>query len=216
MTTTSIIPSYPYVQFSDDVNISAWFSAYNTYAQEYLDWFNNTPLAIYTNDTISGPLLDWVANGVYGIYRVPIANNKTQEIGAVNTYTPNYLPFNQRKVVSTGTVTTMTDDIFKRLITWDFFKGDGMQFTIPWIKRRVARFIYGIGGFSDTNNISVTFTAVRTVQITVKVDTDYTLYAQQLVALLNAGIPNFPYGYDVSMIWMGTSFPENDFGDDIL
>lgn len=216
MTTETIIPSYPYVQFADDVNISAWFTAYNTYAQQYLDWFNDTPLAIYTNDTISGPLLDWVANGVYGIYRVPIATNKTKTIGAVNTYTPNELPFNQGKAISSGTVTTMTDDIFKRLITWDFYKGDGMQFTIPWIKRRVARFVYGIDGFSNTNNISVTFAAARTVQIVIRVDADHQLYAQQLVALLNAGIPNFPYGYDVSMIWTSSSFPENDFGDDIL
>lgn len=216
MTTSTIISSYPYVQFADDVNISAWFSAYNAYAQEYLDWFNDTPLAIYTNDTISGALLDWVANGVYGIYRVPIANNQSRTIGAVNTYTPNQLPFNQGKTTSYGTVTEMTDDIFKRLITWDFYKGDGMQFTIPWIKRRVARFIYGIGGFSDTYGISVEFTAVRAVKIVVMVDSDHEFYAQQLFALLSAGIPNFPYGYDITMIWTSSSFPKNDFGDDIL
>ena len=216
MATTTIIPSYPYVQFADDVNISAWFEAYNTYAQQYLDWFNDTPLAIYTNDSISGDLLDWVANGVYGVYRTPIATTRDHSIGPLNTYTPNELPFNQGKALSSGTVSTMTDDIFKRLITWDFYKGDGLQFTIPWIKKRVARFIYGIDGFSDTNNISVTSPNVRTVAISIRVGSAYKVYAQQLTALLEAQIPNFPYGYTVTMNWIATDFPENDFGDDIL
>lgn len=215
MTTTSIIPIYPYIQFADDENISAWFSAHNEYAQQYLDWFSETPLAVYTNDNISGALLDWVANGVYGVYRIPIASISSRSVGEINTYSPNELPINQGKVYDTSSVTLMTDDVLKRLITWDFYKGDGPQFTIPWIKNRVARFLYGIGGYTNTDNISVKFTAVRTVQIQVVASKSISSLAQQLYNLLLAGIPNFPYGYTVSMQWVDSAIVNDDFGGDI-
>lgn len=215
MTTTSIIPSYPYVQFADDVNISAWFDAYNTYSQKYLDWFNDTPLAVYTNDNITGTLLDWVANGVYGIYRVPISTSQTRIFGPLNTYTPNYRELNSGGALNNSSAQTMTDDIFKRLITWNFYKGDGMQFTIPWIKKRVARFIYGINGFSDTYNISVIFTDVREVKISISAESSTKILFQQLYNLLQAGIPNFPYGYDVTMTWIDENIKNDDFGGDI-
>ena len=215
MTTPTIIPSYPYIQFADDVNISAWFDAYNTYAQQYLDWFNKTPLAIYTNDNISGNLLDWVANGVYGVYRVPISTSRERIFGPLNTYTPNYRELNSGGTITNTSAQTMTDDIFKRLITWDFYKGDGMQFTIPWIKKRVARFLYGIGGFSNTDNISVQFTDVRTVSIGVVASSSELILVQQLYNLLQSQIPNFPYGYDVTMTWIDEAVKNDDFGGDI-
>lgn len=215
MSTTNIIPCYPYVQFLDDENIDAWFSAHNSYCQKYLDWFLNTPLAIYTNSTVNGPLLDWVANGVYGVYRTPIASISSKSKGAINTYTPDELPLNQGVSISTSSVTSMTDEVLKSLITWNFYKGDGAQFTIPWIKKRVARFIYGIDGFTNTNNISVKFTGLRTISIQVIATKAESTLTQQLYSLLLAGIPNFPYGYEISMKWIDTYIINNDFGGDI-
>lgn len=188
MTTTDIIKSYPYVQFADDENITAWFDAYNTYAQQYLDWFNNTPLAVYTRSEISGALLDWVANGVYGCYRTPIAFGNSRSIGPLNTYTPNYIPFNQGKELSDVTSFTMTDDIFKRVITWNFYKGDGVQISIPWLKKRIARFT-GLN-FMD---ISVTVGANKSVMVKVTgADSEILSYLQSIMQL---SLVNLPIGY---------------------
>ena len=188
MTTTDIIKSYPYVQFADDENITAWFDAYNTYAQQYLDWFNNTPLAVYTRSEISGALLDWVANGVYGCYRTPMAFGNSRSIGPLNTYTPNYIPFNPVKELSDVTSFTMTDNIFKRVITWNFYKGDGVQISIPWLKKRIARFI-GLN-FMD---ISVTVGASKSVMVKVTgADSETLSYLQSIMQL---SLVNLPIGY---------------------
>lgn len=188
MTTTDIIQSYPYVQFADDENITAWFDAYNTYAQQYLDWFNNTPLAVYTRSEISGALLDWVANGVYGCYRTPIAFGNSRSIGPLNTYTPNYIPFNQGKELSDVTSFTMTDDIFKRVITWNFYKGDGVQISVPWLKKRIAR-------FTDLNFMNISVIVGANKSVTVKVtgaDSEILSYLQSIMQL---SLVNLPIGY---------------------
>lgn len=51
-------PAYPYVQYNDDDNISAFFIAYNAYSQNYLNLFNITTLPIYYNQ--EGNLLIFV------------------------------------------------------------------------------------------------------------------------------------------------------------
>lgn len=188
MPTPDIIRAYPYVQFSDDENICAWFDAFNTYAQQYLDWFNNTPLAIYTNENIKGDLLDWVANGVYGVYRTPIAYGNSRSIGPLNTYTPNELPFNQGKKLSDNTSYTMTDDIFKRVITWNFYKGDGLQMSIPWLKNRVSRFCD-----VPRDQVSITILSGRLVVISVSgVSSEILSYLQSIIEL---GLVNLPFAY---------------------
>ena len=62
-----------------------------------------------------------------------------------------------------------TDDIFKRIITWHFFKGDGKYFTVAWLKRRIYRFLYGEDGtdaVGATDQISVTFGTNNELTIT--------------------------------------------------
>jgi hypothetical protein len=55
----------------------------------------------------------------------------------------------------------VSDDYYKRIATWHFFKGDGKYFSIRWLKRRVLRFLLGVDGTnvdtSATYRISVTF-----------------------------------------------------------
>ena len=187
MTTTDIIQAYPYVQFADDDNISAWFDAFNEYAQVYLDWFNNTPLAVYTNDNISGDLLDWVAAGIYGCYRTPIAFGNSRTIGALNTYTPNYLPLNQGKDLSNQTSFTMTDDIFKRVITWNFYKADGTQMSIPWLKKRIARF--AVVALSD---VSIT---VSGRSVTIKISNADSKIISYLQSIIQLGLVNLPFSF---------------------
>lgn len=208
MTTTDIIKSYPYVQFADDENITAWFDAYNAYAQQYLDWFNNTPLAVYTRPEISGALLDWVANGVYGCYRTPIAFGNSRSIGPLNTYTPNYIPFNQGKKLSDVTSFTMTDDIFKRVITWNFYKGDGVQISIPWLKKRAARFTN-----VPYKNILVSISSGNIINLTV-VGADFEIF-NYLKSVMELKLVNLPISYSFTVTLIDREILDDDFGGDI-
>lgn len=209
MTTTDIIKSYPYVQFADDENITAWFDAYNTYAQQYLDWFNNTPLAVYTRSEISGALLDWVANGVYGCYRTPIAFGNSRSIGPLNTYTPNYIPFNQGKKLSDVTSFTMTDDVFKRVITWNFYKGDGVQISIPWLKKRAARFTN-----VPYKNILVSIGSGNIINLTV-VGADFEIF-NYLKSVMELKLVNLPISYSFTVTLIAKEVLDDDFGGDIV
>jgi hypothetical protein len=66
-----ILKSYPYQQYQDDPNIVAFFDAYNSIAQGYMDYVLGLNLPIYTQ--LSGPLLDWVGQGLYGFQRPTIS-----------------------------------------------------------------------------------------------------------------------------------------------
>ena len=183
-TTQFIIPAYPYQQYEDDENIDAFFAAYNTIAQSYLNWFNKIQLGAYPQ--LSGPLLDWIAEGLYGIRRPALPYGVVKSIGPLNTWEPNTLTLNTSIVIGSISNFIATDDIFKRIITWFFFKGDGQQFTIEWLKRRVMRFLTGVSGVSlnidNTYPVSVTFDVDHNVVITI------TLTSMNGIALLNAQI----------------------------
>ena len=157
----TVIPSYIYKQFNDDPNVVAFSTSFNALAQEYLDWFNQTPLAIYTNPTISGPLLDWVMTGLYGIER-PVLSTFSSQIFAGYGSGPAYgLSFyGGFDFISSGTAVIATDDIYKRVGTWHLYQGDGQQFSMQWLKNRVSRFLNGANGMDypvleDPPNITV-------------------------------------------------------------
>lgn len=143
---TSIVPSYLYRQYADDPNLQALVDAFNSLAQGYLDWFNETPLAIYTSPNISGPLLDWTAQGIYGIARPVLGTVNSYSIGALGTFFMGQLPIAGQAFFISGSASAANDDIYKRVLTWWLYRGDGFQMSIDWIKRRVARFLYGAGG----------------------------------------------------------------------
>lgn len=180
-TTQFIIPAYPYQQYEDDPNIDAFFAAYNIIAQSYLNWANKVQLGDYTGPFIVGPLLDWIAEGLYGIRRPALPYGVVQSIGPLNTWAPNTIALNTGITNGATSVFVTTDDVFKRIITWHFFKGDGQQFSIEWLKRRVMRFLIGVNGVSpnidETYQISVTFGVDAQVTITI------TLIPTGLIAL---------------------------------
>ena len=146
---SQVIPAYPYQEYSNDPNIVGFFNAANTMTQQYVSWFNQIGLPIYTG--LSGPLLDLIANGLYGYYR----------------------PTLKGQLVS--------DDVMKRCMTWQLYKGDGKTFNIEWLKRRVMRFLIGANGtdpgVNQTYQISVTFGQPNIVYINVL----------QGIAVLNGG-----------------------------
>lgn len=147
---SSTVPAYLYQQYSDDPDLQALFTAFNTEAQGYLDWFNSTPLSVYTSQAINGPLLDWVGQGVYGIPRPSLSTFSSRNYGAYNTQPFNTMAFNLRRKVASGTAKLANDDIYKRTLTWFTYLGDGRQASIQWLRRRVARFLYGVNGSDVT------------------------------------------------------------------
>lgn len=150
VTLQAVIGSYLYVQYNDDPDLQAFVRSFNELAQNYVDTFNSLNLPIYTRGNISGALLDWVAAGLYGITRPTLPATGTGERGPYNTAELNSITYSTLIPGTASTVYTTTDDIFRRIITWHFFKGDGRVFNIPTLKRRVYRFLNGADGVSPT------------------------------------------------------------------
>lgn len=163
--------SYLYVQYADDDNLQAFVSAFNELAQIYVGWFATIELPVYTNPQIAGPLLDWVAEGVYGITRPTLSSGRNRNVGPYNTIAFNSKPpFNKIIRVGPQDVAATSDDVFKRIITWNFYKGDGNIFNILWLKRRIIRFLIGVNGtapnIDQTDAVSVFYgTGIITIAL---------------------------------------------------
>lgn len=186
-TVQNVIKSYLYTQYADDDDLQAFVAAYNSMAQDYVAWFNAINLPVYTADTISGTLLDWVAEGLYGMKRPSLVSGSIPTTGPFNTLNLDSEPFNYSDISVDPTYVATSDDTFKRILTWAFYKGDGRQFSIRWLKRRIFRFLRGANGVdvdvSDTYAISVAMTG-STITITISgslVDQNATIF-QQAVA----------------------------------
>ncbi|UGC97735.1 protein of unknown function DUF2612 [Pantoea phage PdC23] len=166
------IKAYLYQQYINDDNLQAFVTAYNTMSQEIYDWMRNANLPIFIGNYNSGDQLKWIAKGIYGQDPPIIVTSKSVTYGPYNMLTFNQLPVNGRKTVRTTQQVTTSDDIFKRIMTWNFYKGDGFHFTVPWLKRRVLRFLAGKNGLDILNdqqwNISVTFDGSGGITINVR------------------------------------------------
>lgn len=161
MTVQKIIPSYLYQEYSDDDDLQGFVAAQNELAQQYLDWFNTIGLPIYT--ALSGLLLDWVGAGVYGYRRPVLPFGSFQDFGTYNSAAYNTCRYNEfkpkRPVSGHSGFAAATDDVYQRCLTWHFYKGDGKNFDIRWLKRRIMRFLIGANGsapnIDETYRISV-------------------------------------------------------------
>jgi hypothetical protein len=166
---TKLINSYLYEQYADDDDLQAFTSSFNTLAQSYLDTFNALSLPVYTGPLIVGSLLDWVALGLYGLARPALSSGKRVLSGPLNTYEFNTWLLNKFQVLTPSPVAATSDDIFKRILTWHLYKGDGKVFTIRWLKRRILRFLLGVDGtdprLDNSYQVSVTFAAGSAVSI---------------------------------------------------
>jgi hypothetical protein len=199
---TNIIPSYLYQEYYDDEDLQAFILAYNTLAQEYLDWFNNLDLPIYTKQT--GATLDWVALGLYGLIRPTLPLGDYKRYGSYDTVPYDTLAYDAEKIVPPPSYYLTTDDIFKRIITWNFYKGDGYHFNITWLKRRIQRFLQGTNGFlpilTDTYQISVTFGSGNTVNIDIATG-GLTQFAAIMESAINAGALELPFQYNYNVTY---------------
>lgn len=188
---TKIIPSYLYVQYQGDADLQAFVDAYNNLAQQYLDWFNTVNLPIYTG--LSGLMLDWVGAGLYGLPRPTIGtpSGAVYNVGIYNMVTYN-----------SGTVgaIVVSDDVYKRILTWKLSREDGQYMNIDWLKRRCKRFLVGANGtspaISNTYEISVQITTANTIDIVINYPSDPAMVTI-LIECLTAKVLDLPWQYNI-------------------
>lgn len=157
----NVIPSYAYQQYADDDNIQAFISAYNQLTQGYLNWFNSTPLALYTSPNVTGQLLDWIGNGIYGIPRPVFSSLTTFFRGtAINNFPIDVMDIDGSIHSESGTAVLANDDFYKRTLTWHAYIGNGRMCNATVLRLRIARFLYGVNGtditLSQAQNVSIT------------------------------------------------------------
>jgi len=192
----TVIESYLYNEYADDDDCQAFVNSYNDLSQQYLDWFNNTPMGVYTDPSISGSLLDYIANNLYGIFR-PVISTLSQTItGELGTNILGTHTLGTLVITKSGTALVATDDIYKRTLTWYLYRGDGLQMSIEWLRRRIARFIYGVGG-ADIDiglivNVGITITSASAGSIVVP----NTVMGQTFQTMFNSGL--FPMPFQIS------------------
>lgn len=154
---TATIPAYLYQQYSDDDDLQALFAAHNLQAQAYLEWFNALRLPDYTAQ--EGALLDWVLTGLYDLPRPTLYSGRSRNVGPYNTARLNdrAARLNRFAVVRTyADVAVTSDDVYKRVAAWHLYRGDGRHPSATWLRRRVARFLYGrYNDAGDTSQVSV-------------------------------------------------------------
>ena len=160
---TNVIPSFLYQEYSDDDDLQGFVGAQNNLQQNFVDTFNALNLPIYTGEPslVAGALLDWVGQGLYGMARPALGTSQPVLMGPLNTYGPNWLwemwdpvpeytgitfGLNEIEMLNLGGVVITDDDVYRRILTWHFYKGDNNYFNIRFLKRRVWRFCYGVNG----------------------------------------------------------------------
>lgn len=165
MNIVSTIPAYVYTQYADDENVSAFFKSYNKISQGNLDTINAYQLPIYLSQ--QGALLDWAASSIYGVFRPSLSSGGARRIGPYDTFEMNSEVYDGLKLINSSSNFIANDAVYRRVIQWNTFKGDGYQFTIRWLKRRVKRFLTGDIFPDDTYDVSVSFPSETAVLISV-------------------------------------------------
>lgn len=201
---TQVLPAYLYQQYTKDLYVDdllAFFTAYNDISQVYLNNTNELNLPIYVTQTY--PLLDWTATSIYGLPR-PTLSSSTEfsTLGVYDTVPYNTTAYSEDIKTSPNAYYDVTDDIYKRILTWNFYKGDGFQYTVQWLKRRIARFIYGVDGtdipnIADLYDVSVVYNGGNEITITIPNSPIAVIFE----AALLGGRLNVPFQYTYTIVY---------------
>ncbi|CAI3954530.1 unnamed protein product [Commensalibacter communis] len=192
---THNLQAYLYWQWEGDEYIKAFFDSYNKLANQQVDDFNSLNLPNYFTKT--GLWLDYVAKNIYGMDRKQVlyANNLIRS--GLNTVDPNDIDPNAAKVIKISKAHTMTDEEFKKIIQWNFYKADGFIFTIPYLKRRIIRFLNICPNNEiDINDVSIT-SKDRIFYIKVLNNLANSPFMQLLQDAIINKLINLPFMYDL-------------------
>jgi hypothetical protein len=190
-----IIPAYVYRNYADDDDIQAFTIAQNSYATQFLLWFNTLNLPIYTGGIITGALLDLVGNNIYGTMRPSVTTGGQTSVDATATYYTGLTATATRKITSTEALQSVNDDIYRRVLTWNYYKGDGFVFSIQWLKRRVYRFMFGPNGIppDPQDNTYAVSVSVSGSAFTIAVDIADPTVGTLLNSLIGSGACAVPF-----------------------
>lgn len=193
------LAAYPYVQYNDDDDISAFFMAYNSMAQEYVDFFNDYNLGDFRSPLLTGRLLDWCALGIYDMSRPYLVTGHTSpQLGPYGTLIYGLYPyaFISTEVPQPASYSYVSDEIFRRVLTWNFFKGDGTTFNVNWLKRRIIRFLNGDDFPQDTYDVSIEFPSGNNVDVNIPASNPF---SATLLALFTSNIVQLPFQYSFTV-----------------
>lgn len=202
--TTAILPAYLYQQYQPDENVESFFIAYNTTAQQYLNYLISLNLPVWISPTITGSLLDWVALNLYG-FRRPVLTSGGILLGKGEYNTEQYdvIPYNDSEIIGSSITELVNDDIFKRVLTWNLYKGDGFQFTTRWLKNRVYRFLYGSNGCPtpvyNTYYISILYLANNNINI--HVNSEFNIEPIEILqSAIQSDVLYLPFQYNFAVV----------------
>jgi hypothetical protein len=192
-----IIPSYLYEQYADDDSLQTFVAAQNIMAQWFLDWFTSINLPFYPG--LSADLLNWVAAGLYGMARPLLTFENSIPFAGYASAPYNVIPYNAALSITTASFVPVTDDVFQRIMTWHLYRGDGFQYSTPWLKKRVHRFLNGPAGLlainDTTQDVSVSYAGSA---VTITLETSQ--IAQIFQFAVNDGVLALPFEYSYSVV----------------
>lgn len=196
---TKIAGAYLYDEYATDPDINAWWQSRNSLTQGYLNWWNSTPLGLYTSNQVTGALLDWIGQGIYGLPRPIVSTERTGFTAGLNANPLNSLALNGSIYSVSGIAEPASDGIYKQFLTWWLWRGDGMVMNTNWLKRRVMRFVTGVNG-SDMAVGAVPPSIVvsgDTITITIQSSSMATIMQD----FLNSGLLLMPFIYTPSVVF---------------
>lgn len=182
---------FAYDQWQGIPEVVAYFGATKHFTHEIIRELTEKSFSDYFK--FKGDMLDYIALCIYGEMRPAYLNSGDYKaFGALNSLPLNQDPLNSTKVMWDTDGEAVTDEIFRRIITWNFYKGDGRMPSIPWIKRRCKRFLTGNWlDQGDLGNISLKFN--RNV-ITIK-STGFGIWDKILGDAIESGVLKLPFGF---------------------
>ena len=150
------INSYLYQQYADDDSLQAFVLSYNVATQTIVTWLATTNLAYYPG--LTGDLLTWVAANLYGGGARGSGDTAHREFRPIEYRSVEHRP--AQLVHPFGAVLVRYDRRCapQRILTWNFYKGDGNRFTMLWLKRRIMRFLTGTNGIDQNPWTNPNFT----------------------------------------------------------
>lgn len=186
--------AYLYWQWRGDPYLKVFVDTYNELSDQYLDEIRNLNLPNFY--TKSGLWLDYVAKNIYGISRKQVLYAHNLIYRGLNTVTPNVVDPNAARIIKYSTAHTMSDEEFKKVIQWNFYKGDGFCFSIPYLKRRIIRFLnITCSNVIDINDISIQVQDKK-FKITILNELANSPFMTLLRDVISNGLINLPFMFN--------------------
>lgn len=215
--------SYLYGEYRDDPDLRATRTAYNQEANGIFQWMQQNPVADYRSSAVGSNLLDWVGLGLYNMSRkVLVSSSGGGATGSFGDVVMGHSPFAGGKITApTSLALNLSDDQYRRAITWTIYAGDGWVFNTDWLRRRIARFMFvadGYGEFqvADLQLISIQWIGLRSANVFITAPAMSSALALILSVGLSTGYLQIPLGYTINITLLNYQTAATDFGGDIL